>query len=722
MTSLFMLFSVLIGLSRKSQIGLAFALVCLCFSLSFGGLSMNYFIAEEPNIETWNRLYYFGVAFIPSAFYFLTISFFRLLTRGYRIGLLALVIVSLTFAILAQFHPQFVVGVTKYSFTYTAELGPLGLIFVLYMSLVVFFTLYLWLIHYLKERNPIHRQRLRMLFITFGFSTFALVDFLPGFGVPIYSFGYIIITLFIGFQTYALFVFRLIKIQMLFTLFLHNLVTMFLLAIPWFLIILIISPLNGYFTWQLSWVLSLLAFVLFAPYVLYGFPWIKSLIFKKDFEYQNIIQWFVDEIVILQQPAKLVQSLQTLLHKYLPSHTIHFITKKIERSKFNYWTSEETPQPLPANVDAFFPWLTNHPDIVLKDDIDYDPKYLPVQTLAQHLFTALNAQLIMPIVQANNFIGLIILTSTSTSKPLKAFQLRFLIQLQPFITVAMNNAALYEHIHFLSTDLLEVNETLNQKVEKRSHELEEALAHMKKLNQEQGNFFNMASHHLRTPLTSIKASATLLWAKNPVDKKTGLNSILMENIRRLETLLINIIEIAKMVNGKMTLKFSEIKIQKLILKAYLEVESNFKSKPLDWSFHLDESIQILHADPTRIKTVLVSLFSNAFKFTPKHGKVDVCLTKEKYADIMHKYAQHDLLVAEHYFELTISDTGEGIPEEEQNRIFEIFHQVTDSHKRYQGPGLGLYLVKKIIENHHGAVTLTSRLQHGSQFSFILPDV
>ncbi|MCK5243162.1 hypothetical protein KAR34_11995 [bacterium] len=61
-----------------------------------------------------------------------------------------------------------------------------------------------------------------------------------------------------------------------------------------------------------------------------------------------------------------------------------------------------------------------------------------------------------------------------------------------------------------------------------------------------------------------------------------------------------------------------------------------------------------------------------------------------------------------------------MPEEEKERIFNIFHQVSDSHNRYQGPGLGLYMVKKIIENHKGAVTLTSRLQHGSQFSFILP--
>ncbi|MCK5243374.1 hypothetical protein KAR34_13075 [bacterium] len=719
-TGLLMLFSVLIGLLRKNQIGIAFALICLCFAIYFGGSSLNYFIAGEPNIESWNRLYFIGVTFIPATFYFLTISFFRLLRGVYLFWLGVFVILSTLFAGLAQYHPQFIIGVAKYTYTYIALLGPLGLIFFIYTVLVTFLTLSIWFFHFTKETDPIHRWHLKILFFTFLFSSLALVDFLPGFGVPVYSAGYIIITLFIGFQTYAIFVYRLIKIQNLFTLFLHNFVSMFLLAIPCFCIFLLMMLLQAHFSRQFSWMLSILFFFLFAPYVLYGFPWIKSIIFKKDFAYQNIIQLIFDEIVILRQPEKLVQSLQFLLHKYLDSHTIHVITHEIARGKYYYWTKAEEPQPLPPGVVDFFTWLTTHPDILLKDDIDYDPKYFVVRERAGIFFSALDAQLIMPVVQTNNLIGLIIIKNRTDAKTLKPIELRFLTHLQPFITVAMNNSALYEHIRFLNTDLLKVNKTLKEKVEKRSLELESALTHMQNLNQKQRNFFNMASHHLRTPLTSIKASATLLWAKYPTDKKTGLNAILMENIKRLETLLKNIIEIVKMENDKMTLLFSEVNIQKLVLKVYLEVEATYSGKSLNWSFRLDENIQTIHADTARIKTVLLSLFSNAFKFTPKHGKVDVRLTKVKRAYVLNKYAGETTLFSEYYYEFTVTDTGEGIPEEEKERIFNIFHQVSDSHNCYQGPGLGLYMVKKIIENHKGAVTLTSRLQHGSQFSFILP--
>jgi len=592
--------------------------------------------------------------------------------------------------------------------------------FILYEFIAVLTSLLLWYRGYRLETNSVHRRRLQIISVSFLFcSSLILLDFLPGSVLPVYPCSYIIITLCILFQTYAVFVYGFTKIQNSIILFLHHLIIAIILAIPWGIIFFLFFPLKSLLSWPAAWGFSLLAFGILVPYVPQVTPWIESIIFKKDFQYQKVIQAFTDEIVILKEPEKLVRSMQALLHKTLNMSSVRLITKKIKQRKYFYWTEDSCLQEIPDSVTTLFPWFINNPEILLRHDVDYDPQYLPIRETAQTVFNILNAQLLIPLVQSHNLLGIIIIGRKPNDKLLKPIELRFLMKLQPLATVAMNNSSLYEHVRHLSFDLLEMNKTLNDKVKKRSLELEVALAHMKKLNQEQSNFFNIASHHLRTPLTSIKAAATLLWAKNPSEKKAGLNAILMANIRRLEALIKNIIEIAKMKNGKMDLRLSRVKIHKLILTAYLEVEANFADKPLAWSFHLDEKIQTVYGDASRLKTVFIHLFSNAFKFTPEGGKVHVSMATVKRDDI-DKYDLSDKPVADCYYEFSVTDTGEGIPEEEKDLIFDIFHQVSGSHKRYQGPGLGLYLVKKIIENHNGAITVQSQLNQGSKFSFILP--
>ncbi|RSD34896.1 MAG: multi-sensor signal transduction histidine kinase, partial [Methanohalophilus sp.] len=112
----------------------------------------------------------------------------------------------------------------------------------------------------------------------------------------------------------------------------------------------------------------------------------------------------------------------------------------------------------------------------------------------------------------------------------------------------------------------------------------------------------------------------------------------------------------------------------------------------------------VYADKLKIKQVLYNLFSNAIKFTPEKGKIAIDID----------YGDEDITIS-------VSDSGIGIPPEEQDKIFESFRQLdSNSNRQYQGTGLGLALVKKIIEMHGGQIWVESEVGKGSTFKFTLP--
>jgi two-component system, NtrC family, sensor histidine kinase GlrK len=215
------------------------------------------------------------------------------------------------------------------------------------------------------------------------------------------------------------------------------------------------------------------------------------------------------------------------------------------------------------------------------------------------------------------------------------------------------------------------------------------------------------SHELRTPLTSIKEGTGLLLdgvGGETSEKQRKLLGILAEESNRLISLVNSLLDYSKMEAGMMAYDFEINGVDPLIKRAIAEIIPLVEAKQIHLESTVAESLPAVRVDPERMLQVLRNLLANAVKFTPKGGHVRVTA----------KAANGKL-------EISVKDSGPGIPAESLVSIFEKFNQGSHQgpHAR-QGTGLGLAIAKSIVASHGGKIWAESQLGKGSTFIFVLP--
>jgi signal transduction histidine kinase len=274
------------------------------------------------------------------------------------------------------------------------------------------------------------------------------------------------------------------------------------------------------------------------------------------------------------------------------------------------------------------------------------------------------------------------------------------------IRYGIERMKLYRELAVAKEELQKLNEDLDQKVKTRTRELEIYATELKELNATKDKFFGIIAHDLKNPLSSlIGASELLINYVNQLDKDNILNisMLLHGSARQGYALLENLLEWSMTQTGK--LEFSP---QKLILNEIIkDTISIFKTQATNKNVDLQCKINgILEAefDKNLIGSVLRNLLSNAIKFTPKNGKVFIHA---------HKVQEN--------IEISVKDTGIGIPEDIGNNIFRIDVKYTrEGTEQEKGTGLGLLLCKEFIEKHGGRIWVGSKLGEGSEFKFTIP--
>jgi two-component system sensor histidine kinase GlrK len=221
------------------------------------------------------------------------------------------------------------------------------------------------------------------------------------------------------------------------------------------------------------------------------------------------------------------------------------------------------------------------------------------------------------------------------------------------------------------------------------------------------DFFASMSHELRTPLTSIKEGTGLLLdgvGGETTEKQRKLLAILAEESNRLINVVNSLLDLSKMEAGMMTYDFESGHVDPLIRRALAEMAPLIEAKQIKLESKVEAPLPPVRIDPERILQVLRNLLGNAVKFTPKGGQVSV-LAKPVNGKL----------------EVSVKDSGPGIPAESLISIFEKFSQGSHkgSHTR-QGTGLGLAIAKSIISSHGGRIWAESQLGQGSTFIFVLP--
>ncbi len=219
------------------------------------------------------------------------------------------------------------------------------------------------------------------------------------------------------------------------------------------------------------------------------------------------------------------------------------------------------------------------------------------------------------------------------------------------------------------------------------------------------DFISNASHELRTPVTSIKVliESLMSGAKDDPDLLDEFLKDLSIEVDRLHQLVNDLLDIAKLEADKNSIQVTEFAINPLINEALSTIQPVAKSRDITLNYPEVKELMLINADRRKLRQVFVNLVTNGVKFTPSGGKVSIQIKK-----------------FEDSYEFKIKDTGIGIPEDDQPHIFDKFYRVNKERSRViGGSGLGLTIVKQIIEAHKGIIHVQS--EPGSTvFTFRIP--
>ncbi len=229
---------------------------------------------------------------------------------------------------------------------------------------------------------------------------------------------------------------------------------------------------------------------------------------------------------------------------------------------------------------------------------------------------------------------------------------------------------------------------------------------LKKLERIKTDFLATISHELKTPLTSIVMGTSLILDESMgnlnEDQKSVINTMKEDEIR-LSNLVNELLELSKIESDRAIFNFESCSMEGIIDTSAKQFYEQSLQKDVSLYYDLDEQLPRVNADAEKILWVINNLINNALKYTNAGDEISI-----------RAYAGDNLMY------VSVKDTGVGIPEEFQSRIFEKFIQVKDHDKEIRGTGLGLSIVKEIIEAHHGSILCESKLDVGSTFTFTLP--
>ncbi len=231
------------------------------------------------------------------------------------------------------------------------------------------------------------------------------------------------------------------------------------------------------------------------------------------------------------------------------------------------------------------------------------------------------------------------------------------------------------------------------------------------LDRLKSEFVSTVSHELRTPMTSIKGYADLMImgaAGALTDPQMRYLQVIKNNADRLHNLVNDLLDISRIETGKTTLDLRPLDVPQIIAESleHLEGRIQHEDKNLEIATQIAPALPLVNADHARVIQILTNLLDNAFNYTPENGKISIIAEAGK-----------------NYVYISIADTGIGIAEENQEKIFDRFFRSEDADvQKIAGTGLGLSIVRSLVEMHGGHLQLKSQPDQGSTFTFNLPIV
>jgi signal transduction histidine kinase len=321
------------------------------------------------------------------------------------------------------------------------------------------------------------------------------------------------------------------------------------------------------------------------------------------------------------------------------------------------------------------------------EDIEADPDYDPWTREVLQRAAVYRTFLAVPILQSGVPIGAIG-CGRHEMTPFTALQITLLQTFADQAVIAIENVRLFTEL-----------ETSNREIADKSRQLEVASQH-------KSEFLANMSHELRTPLNAIIGFSEVLSERmfgELNEKQEEYSKDIHASGQHLLSLINDILDLSKIEAGRMELELTDFHLPTALDSALTLVRERAGRRGIALQMDVDSRLGQILADERKVRQVVLNLFSNAIKFTPEGGRIEVAAVPKDGS-----------------VEVSVSDTGVGIAPEDQEAVFEEFRQVGTAAKKVEGTGLGLTLCRKFVELHGGKIWVTSQVGVGSTFTFTIP--
>lgn len=315
------------------------------------------------------------------------------------------------------------------------------------------------------------------------------------------------------------------------------------------------------------------------------------------------------------------------------------------------------------------------------------------------LFSSHGIEILLPLFQQDILVGFIAIGPRNSSQYSRR-DTKLLNTISDELVIAIQNALSLQEVK-------DINANLEQRIEHATQQLRTSNARLVRIDATKDEFLNMASHQLRTPLTTVKGYLSMVLegdAGKVSKKQEQLLGEAFASSERMVNLIHDFLNVSRLQTGKFALELGEYDLHKIISDEIDTLRTAAKGRNIQIKFDDKAGKTMVTIDETKVHQVVMNFIDNAMYYTKPGGTITVHTAKHR-----------------DEVEMRVVDNGIGVPHDEQVHLFNKFFRATNARKqRPDGTGVGLYLAKKIVDAHHGEIIFESKEGKGSTFGFRLP--
>lgn len=350
--------------------------------------------------------------------------------------------------------------------------------------------------------------------------------------------------------------------------------------------------------------------------------------------------------------------------------------------------TDNSRHPSSAEFDSF-----SGNQITLRD-------HLELRSKRKKILDKYNVDMIGKLETADSLVGYMILGPKQAGSTYSSQDVKLLEISLKQMAIAVQNARYFAQI-------AEFNETLQVKIKQATAKLENTNEKLKELDSAKDEFISMASHQLRTPLTTIKGYLSMVLegdvGKLNKDQHQYVDQA-FGSAQRMVYLIADLLNVSRLNTGKFVIDKTETNLAEVVQQEIDQLQRHAATRNIELSYKKPAKFPIVNMDETKTRQVIMNFTDNALYYTPEGGKVKVTLKETTTA-----------------IEFTVTDTGIGVPKSLQHKLFSKFYRADNAKQaRPDGTGLGLFMAKKVIVAQGGAVIFSSKEGVGSTFGFSFP--